>query len=116
MAADYSDRWISANDVGLTIRWYYFPFGTKHVPFEDIHSITRVTMGALTGRGRIWGSGSLRYWAHLDPQRPKKQVGYILDVGHAVKPFITPAQPQAFESAFTARSSLPIEDGGRRFV
>jgi hypothetical protein len=117
MPMDYADKWITVDDHGITIRWYYFPLGTKHISFEYVHSITRVNMGALTGRGRIWGTGNFRYWAHLDPGRPKKQVGYILDVGHAVKPFITPADPEAFESAFAAHSSVKIEDGGRgRFI
>jgi hypothetical protein len=113
MATDYADRWITVDSDGLAIRFYYFPFGTKHVAYGDIHSITRVNMGALTGRARIWGSGSLRYWASLDPQRPRKRVAYIFDVGRAVRPYVTPADPQQFEAALTARSPVPVQEGGR---
>jgi hypothetical protein len=113
MPTDYKDTWISAGQDGLKIRWYYFPFGTKRVSYEEIRSITRVNMGALTGRGRIWGTGSLKYWASLDPQRPRKSVAYVLDTGHAVKPYITPADPQGFESALADWCSVPVEHGGR---
>jgi hypothetical protein len=117
MATDYEDTWISVAREGLTIRWYYFPFGRKRISYGDIHSITRVSMGALTGRGRIWGTGSLRYWASLDPQRPKKKVAYVIDTGHAVKPYITPADPERFESSLAAWCSVPVEHGGRgRFI
>jgi hypothetical protein len=117
MSTKYKDTWITATEDGLAIRFYYFPFGTKHIPYADIHSITRVNMGALTGRARIWGTGSFKYWASLDPQRPKKKVAYVLDVGHAVKPYLTPSDPDGFESALSAWCSVPVAVGGRgRFI
>jgi hypothetical protein len=117
MSTDYRDAWITAAADGLTIRWYYFPFGTKHIRYADIQSITRVNMdGVLSGRGRIWGTGNFKYWASLDPQRPKKSVAYILDVGRAVKPYITPQDPDAFEAALAAGSSVPVESGASRFI
>lgn len=54
-------------------------------------------MTALRGKGRIWGSGDLRHWANLDPRRPTKSVGFFLDVGRRVIPFLTADDPEAFE-------------------
>jgi hypothetical protein len=117
MSAEYKDTWITAAEDGLTIRWYYFPLGTKHIRYPDIQSITRLPMeGVLTGRGRIWGTSSFRYWASLDPQRPKKRVAYVIDVGRTVKPFLTPADPGAFESAIGAWCSVPVQSGASRVI
>ena len=71
-------------------------------------------MGAFSGRGRIWGTANPRYWASLDPQRPKKSVGLILDVGRFVRPFITPDDPNAVEALIREHANLatPIEDSG----
>jgi len=50
----YSDRWIDLDDEGITVRGYYFPWGTKRIPYAGIRHVTRVTLGALNGRLRIW--------------------------------------------------------------
>lgn len=90
----YRDRWISCTDSQLIIRGYHFPLGTpKAIPYPDIRSVESVEMGVLTGRGRLWGTASPRYWAHLDPRRPWKTKALVLDLGHRVRPFITPDDP-----------------------
>jgi hypothetical protein len=58
----------------------------------------------MRGRGRIWGTANLRYWASLDPARPGKQTGLVLDLGRAVRPFITPDDAAAVLSEITAHS------------
>jgi len=88
----------------LRIHGYYFPWGTKSIPYSSIKGIRRVKIGALTGRGRIWGTANPRYWANLDLARPKKTVGLILDLGRFVKPFITPQHVDEVESILRARS------------
>jgi hypothetical protein len=95
--ADYKDRWIECTDGEILVHGYYFPWGTKRIPYADIRSFSRFTMTALRGKGRIWGSGDLRHWANLDPQRPRKSVGFYLDLGRHVVPFLTPDDPEAFE-------------------
>jgi hypothetical protein len=70
----------------------------------------------LTGRARLWGTANPRYWANLDPQRPRKQVGFILDTGHAVCPFLTPDDPATFESSLTAHCDVAVERGGRSVI
>jgi len=105
-AGGYRDRWIACTPDGVEIRGYYFPWGTKRIPYGSISSVRRVDIGAFTGKGRIWGTANPRYWAHLDPRRPGKKVGLILDVGRFVRPFITPTDPDAVEAAIVERAKL----------
>jgi hypothetical protein len=104
----YADRWIECDDDEIRVRGYYFPWGTKRIPYAAIRAVRRVRMGALRGRGRIWGTANLRYWASLDPQRPGKQTALILDLGRPVQPFITPDDPTAVWQAI--RAHTPIRD------
>ncbi|MGH8929319.1 MAG: hypothetical protein ACRDZO_01450 [Egibacteraceae bacterium] len=98
MAAEaelYRDRWITCTDTHLLIHRYYFPLGSpKAIPYADIQSVASVEMGVLTGKGRLWGTSWPRYWAHLDLSRPRKHTALVLDLGHRVRPFITPANPE----------------------
>lgn len=110
----YRDRWISCDDDEIRIRAYYFPWGTKRIPYGSVRGIRRVAMDALHGQGRIWGTGNFRYWAGLDPRRPSKTVAFILDIGRRVSPFLTPDDPDAFEQAVRGHVSMgqpgPAED------
>jgi hypothetical protein len=114
--SDYSDSRIKLGPDGLRISGYYFPWGTKRIPLDAIHSVRRVDMGFATGRGRIWGTANPRYWANLDHKRPGKRVGFIVDTGHVVRPFVTPDDPDAFESALVAHVGNPVQRGGRSIV
>jgi hypothetical protein len=102
----YADRWISCTPTELEIRAYYFPWGSKHIAYSDIKAISRVDMGTFRGRGRIWGTANPGYWASLDPRRPSKSVGLVLDLGKSVKPFITPDDPDAVERIVRERAGL----------
>jgi hypothetical protein len=95
--SDYRDRWIECTDGEVRVRGYYFPWGTKRIPYASIHSVDRFTLTALRGKGRIWGSGDLKHWANLDPGRPRKSVGFVVNVGRRVIPVLTPDDPDAFE-------------------
>lgn len=110
----YRDRWISCNDDEIRVRAYYFPWGTKRIPYGSIRGMSKVAMSALQGKGRIWGTANLKYWASLDPKRPSKSVAFILDLGRSVSPFLTPDDPDAFERAVRGRASIgpaePTED------
>lgn len=113
MSTSYRDRWIECTPDAIRIRGYYFPWGTKHIPYNSIRAIARVQIGALRGQGRIWGTANPRYWASLDPQRPRKTTALILDVGRSVQPFITPDDPDAVEAAIRQHANLsPTPDGG----
>ena len=110
MDETYSDPRIEAGPDGLRLRHYYLPFGDKRIAWDAIHSVGRVDIGALRGRLRIWGTANPRYWANLDPGRPRKKKGFVLDLGRRVHPFITPDDPAAFEAALGDHSDAPIED------
>jgi hypothetical protein len=116
MSDDYEDPRIECTAGGLRIRGYYLPWASKQIPYPTIRSIRRVNLGALTGRGRIWGTANPRYWANFDPKRPRKRVGFVLEVGRTVHPFLTPDDPDAFEAALSEHSDAPIERGGRGFI
>lgn len=102
MSDTYGDRWIELTDDEIVIRGYYFPWGTKRIPYADVRHITRVQLGAFNGRGRIWGTANPGVWASLDPRRPTKRIGFLIDHGRGVTPLITPDDPDAAEAAFDA--------------
>lgn len=112
MSATYTDRWIECTPDGIRLNAYYFPWGDKRIAHESIRSVRRVAVGALTGKGRIWGTSNPRYWAGLDLQRPRKQIALILDVGARVKPFVTPDDPDAAEAVIREHANLALAPGG----
>ncbi len=103
----YRDRWIECGPDALRIRGYYFPWGTKTIPYREIRSVRRVELGTFTGRYRVWGTSHPRYWASLDPGRAGKATGLVLDLGGYVQPFITPDDPGAVEAAIRAHAPRP---------
>jgi hypothetical protein len=100
---DYVDPRVQCVASGVCIRGYYFPWGTKRIPYSSIKGVHSVDIAAFTGRARIWGTANPGYWANFDPKRPKKKVALILDLGKRVKPFITPGDPEAAESVIRER-------------
>jgi hypothetical protein len=90
----YDDGLVSLDADGLTIRRYYFPLGTsKRIPYSRIKGVQEQRMEFLTGKGRLWGTGDLRYWLPLDLHRLQKEKALILDLGKGIKPMITPNDP-----------------------
>src|SRR5579863_7351486 len=106
MTGEYHDRWIRLTPDGIDVRAYYFPWGTKHVAYDKIRSVQRVELGVVRGKWRIWGTANPRYWASLDPGRPRKEVGLVLDLGRFVHPLITPDDPDCVEAAIRAHANL----------
>jgi hypothetical protein len=107
----YQDGSIGVTDDALTIKGYYFPGIVKRVPLAAIGSVRRTDMAAVRGRGRIWGTANPGYWANFDPRRPRKTIAFLVDAGKTVKPFVTPDDPAAFESALRERG-VEITDSG----
>jgi hypothetical protein len=103
---NYRDRWITCDDNAIEVRGYYFPWGAKRIPYGSIKGMSRVALSAFRGRARIWGTANFKYWASLDPRRPSKSVGFLLDLGRAVSPFLTPDDPDAFERAVRSHASI----------
>jgi hypothetical protein len=105
----YADGQIECSESGIVLRWYY-PWGSKHIPYGSIRSFERFELTRLTGKLRIWGSGNFTVWANLDTNRPKKDVGFHLDLGRRVTALVTPDDPDTFESV--VRSHLPVPTAG----
>ncbi len=107
MTDSYDDGTIVCGPDGLEIHSYYFPFGTKSIPYSQIQGLQRIEVtGVMSGKWRLWGTGNPRYWANLDMRRPKKKAAFVVDLGRKVSPFITPDMPDAFESALRGRAKL----------
>jgi hypothetical protein len=103
----YDDGAIVCGPDRLEIHSYYFPLGTKAIPYSRIQGLQRIEIkGVLTGKWRLWGTGNPRYWANLDVRRPKKSVGFVVDLGGRVNPIVTPDDPDRFESVLRDRASL----------
>lgn len=109
----YADRWIQCTPTEVRIRGYYVPWGTKRIPYASIRGVRRVALSTMRGQLRIWGTSNPRYWASLDPGRPRKQVGFVFDLGRAVRPLVTPEDPDGFDAALRAHSPVAPTDEER---
>jgi hypothetical protein len=118
MYTRYQDRWIECTQEEVKIRGYYLRWATKRIPYSAIRSVEFVDLDALSARGPIGVTVNPRYRAHPDPDRPKKRVGLILDLGRFGHPFITPDDPEAVEAVIREHGWLGPADGdaGRRPV
>lgn len=108
MASLYRDRWIECTESALVISGYYLPAGgRKIIPYSKIRAVEEIELNLWTGKGRIWGSGDFRHWAHMDPDRPRKQRALILDVGHWIQPLITPDSVEQVKAIIESRRRAP---------
>ena len=105
MADSYHDKGIICGSDTVEIRHYYL-WGSKKVPYSSIVAVQRVTLTALKGRLRLWGTANMAYWANLDTKRSSKQEGLVLDLGKRVKAFITPDDVDRVESLLRERAHL----------
>lgn len=97
----YDDGKIVCDETGLRITGYYFPWGTKRIPFTSIRSFTRRPLTLAAGKWRIWGSGDFVHWWNLDTGRPRKDAAFVLNTGRRIRPSITPDDPDAVERILT---------------
>jgi hypothetical protein len=105
MVDNYKEKGFICGDNALEIRHYYL-WGSKKVPYSSIVSVQRVSLAALKGKARIWGTANMGYWANLDTKRPSKREGLVLDLSKSVKPFITPDDCDRVETLLRERSHL----------
>jgi hypothetical protein len=113
---DYEDRRITSTSTSIVIRGYYFPMGrAKVVSYDQIRGVAELSLGRLSGKGRVWGTANPRVWANLDPRRPHKSTGFVLDIGKSVRPFVTPDDPAAFRQVLE-RHGLSVVPGGSELI
>jgi hypothetical protein len=105
MAILYEDNYIVCDDDAITIHMYYFPIGSKRIPYARIRAVSEQPIGLLTGKLRIWGTSLPTYWFNLDPLRPFKNSAIIIDVGDWVKPIITPDNHLAVFNILKAKAA-----------
>lgn len=115
MGDTYDDGSIICGPDWLEIRHYYFPIGAKIIPYAHVKGVQRVQInGVLSGKWRLWGTANPRYWANLDVTRPKKSVGFVIDLGHLVCPIVTPSRPDEFEAVLRERANLGSASSTKR--
>jgi hypothetical protein len=68
----YKDKLIEVTERGILFRKYYFPFGDRCVPLDQIEKIEVMPPSLMNGSWRLWGSGDLRTWFPLDWKRPSR--------------------------------------------
>ena len=87
--AEYDDGKVICADQELVIRHYYFPAGTKRVPYSAIREVRRIDL-TFFGRWRIHGSNDFVHWFSFDARRPRKRSGLVIYTGSPIRPVITP--------------------------
>ena len=102
----YDDGGILCDERGLTIRRYY-PWGAKHIPYTSILGVKELPLTGVTRlwRWRIWGSDDFIHWWNFDAHRPRKNMALVIDVGHRVRPTITPDDANAVGRILAERTA-----------
>lgn len=106
MAALYEDKQLTLDGDGITIRSYYFPRGTKHVPYSQIKRYADRSMDKKTGQLRMWGSGDLHHWFYLDRSRRSKTQCIVLDLGQRTRPVLTPDRPDELVAVLQEQTKM----------
>lgn len=107
MAELFKEDGIVCDETSVKLRRYY-PWATKTIPYSSIKGVQRVTLSALRGRARLWGTANPRYWANLDMKRTRKSEGLILDIGKRVRPYITPDDTDTLERLIREKAGLGV--------
>lgn len=74
----YSDRLVTVTRDAITFYNYYFPWGNKTIPVEEIQSIESLEPSLLNGKYRYWGTGGFGGWMPLDWQRSSRDRIFLL--------------------------------------
>ncbi|HEY1914606.1 MAG TPA: hypothetical protein VGH27_03430 [Streptosporangiaceae bacterium] len=99
--AGYDDGRVACTEQELVIRNYYFPFGTKRIPYQAIKEARQVPLRFM-GRSRIWGSSDFVHWFNLDGKRPGKKQAVVIYTDAKIRPVLTPDQPEQLAAELAA--------------
>ena len=89
----YRDRVVKLDEHALTIRSYYWPFGSKRIVYSAIEGLERRPLKAWQGQFRVQGMDLQRRWYSRDRHRGEKESAIDLDVGSLFRPVLTPEDP-----------------------
>jgi hypothetical protein len=98
----YDDGRVACTEEALVIRTYYFPPHDKRIPYGKIEQVRQEPMTGMTSY-RLWGSGDFIHWYNYDPDRPRKNVKFIIQLtGRKIRPVITPDHPDTVAAELAA--------------
>ena len=86
----YEDNYIVLSESALTIKHFYFPVGSKRIPYDEITAVREEELDFWSGKWRIWGARKLPQWFHLDWNRPGKERCIIVETSGMLDPVLTP--------------------------
>lgn len=82
----YNDKDVKVREGCVTIKTYYFPFGTsRRIPIDSIRDVCLIKEAS----SRVWGTGSFDYWFALDKNRMEYECFIAIDTGESMKPAFT---------------------------
>ena len=111
----YEDDVVRLDETGITILGYYWPFGRKLIPYDDIDEFSLRPLKAWHGQFRVHGIDLRGRWYSRDRHRGEKEMAIDLDLGTRIRPVLTPDDPDGVVEILRAqldRSSHlePTED------
>ena len=65
----YSDDLVEIRTDSITFKGYYFPFGSRTLPLEQVENILWWKPLWWSGKYRYWGTGDFRTWCPKDWRR-----------------------------------------------
>jgi hypothetical protein len=89
--AGYDDGRVACTDQEIIIRHYYL-LGPKRIKYTAIRQVRQAPLGTM-GKWRIHGSGDFVHWFNFDPRRPRKTIALVIYLDGAIRPVITPDDP-----------------------
>jgi len=98
MSTVYKDKLIELGDAAVTFRRYYFPFGDRRVPFDEIERV-QVEPAATGDNWRLWGTSDFQTWFPLDTKRPARD-----------RIFIASLRGTSRRIGFTVENSRKVEE------
>jgi hypothetical protein len=90
----YRDDGVRLNEQEIVIARYFWPFGRKRIPYAAIERVTRRPLKPWHGQFRVHGIDLWGRWYPHDRARGDKDIAIDLHVGGAIRPVLTPDEPE----------------------
>ena len=112
----YSDSLMEVSESGVRFRNYYFPMGSKSVPFADIISIESKPTTLLNGKWRLWGTGDFMTWFPRDWKRHQRSSIFFLRLAsQKIRIDFTVENAEQFIRVIESKGmKVSIHENGRR--